>query len=118
MIVLRITMNVLPEKQKEVVQTLLSLITPMQKEAGCLSYMPFCDMTDMNLLCVLQNWESREKLDNYLKSDIFGVLLGTKSLLNQTYRIQIYTVQKTEGMEAVIALREIKKQVGILIGGK
>jgi quinol monooxygenase YgiN len=104
-------MNVLPEKQKEVVQTLLSLITPMKKEAGCLSYRLLYDMTDKNLLCVLQDWESREKLDNYLKSDIFGVLLGTKSLLNQTYGIQIYTVRKTEGMEAVIDVREIKKQI-------
>jgi quinol monooxygenase YgiN len=112
MIVLRITLNVLPEKQKEVVQTLLSLITPMQKEAGCLSYMLLYDMTDLNLLCVLQDWESREKLDNYLKSDIFGVLLGTKSLLCRPYGIQVYTVRKTEGMEAVIAMREIKKQIG------
>jgi len=38
MIVVRIAMNVLPEKQKELVQTILSMIGPMVKEAGCLSY--------------------------------------------------------------------------------
>ena len=38
MIIVRITMKVLPEKQKEVMQTLLSLIEPVGKEKGCLSY--------------------------------------------------------------------------------
>jgi quinol monooxygenase YgiN len=41
MIVVRITMNVIPEKQKEVVQTLLSMTGPMEKALGCLSY-PHC----------------------------------------------------------------------------
>lgn len=110
MIIIRITMEALPEKQKEVVQTILSLMTSVEKEAGCLSYALFCEMKDKNLLCVLEEWESREKLDRYLKSDIFGVLLGTKSLLRQAHGIQIYTVRKTEGMEAVIAAREIKNE--------
>ena len=36
MIAVRITMNVLPEKQKEVVQTLLLMMGPMENELGCL----------------------------------------------------------------------------------
>jgi quinol monooxygenase YgiN len=108
MIIIRITMEALPEKQKEVVQTILSLVASVEKEAGCLSYALFCEMKEKNLLCVIEEWESREKLDNYLKSDLFGVLLGTKSLLRQAHSIQIHTVRKTEGMEAVTAVREIK----------
>ena len=38
MIIVRITMNVLLEKQKEVTQTLLSMIETVGKEKGCLSY--------------------------------------------------------------------------------
>jgi hypothetical protein len=98
-------MNVLPEKQKEVVQTLLSMIGPMEKELGCLSYSLLCDMKDHNLLSVLEEWENRENLDHHLKSDIFGVLLGTKSLLCNPHGIHIYTVQQAEGMNAVRAIR-------------
>lgn len=105
MMVVRITMNVLPEKQKEVVQTLLSMMDPMERETGCLSYSLLCDMKDRNLLCVLEEWESREKLNHHLNSDIFGILLGTKSLLCQPHGIQIYTVQQAEGMNAVRAAR-------------
>ena len=105
MIIVRITMNVLPEKQKEVAQTLLSMMGPMEKEVGCLSYSLLCDMTDHNLLSVLEEWENRENLDHHLKSDIFGVLLGTKSLLCRPHGIRIYTVQQAEGMNAVRTAR-------------
>ncbi len=111
MIVLRISMHVLPEKQKEMVQTLLSLLVPMEGEIGCLSYALLCDMKDKNLLCLLEEWENRQKLDLHLKSDMFGVLLGTKSLLCQPHDIHIHTIQNTEGMNAVLAARG-KSNVG------
>lgn len=105
MIVLRIDMHVLPEKQKEVVQTLLSLTAPINKESGCLSHSLLCDLKDKNVLCVLEEWENREKLDRHLNSDIFGVLLGTKSLLHRPHGIHIYTVKQSEEMYAVLAIR-------------
>jgi quinol monooxygenase YgiN len=105
MIVVRITMNALPEKQKEVVQTLLSMIGPMEKVQGCLSYSLLSDMKNHNLLSVLEEWEDRENLNHHFKSDIFGVLLGTKSLLCHPHGIHIYTVEQAEGMDAVRAVR-------------
>ena len=105
MILFQISMSVLPEKQKEVVQTLLSLMPAMGGEPGCLGYTFMSDIADKDLLCVLEEWESREKLEHHLKSDIFGVLLGTRSLLRRPHGIHIYTVQKTEGMSAVLAAR-------------
>jgi quinol monooxygenase YgiN len=105
MIVVRITMNVLPEKQKELVQTLLSMIEPMEKEAGCLSYALFCNMEDKNLLNLLEEWQTRKDLDLYLRSEMFGVLLGTKSLLIEPHGIHIYTIHQSEGIEAVHTAR-------------
>ena len=110
MIIVRITMHVLPEKQKELVQTLLSLMPPMKKKAGCLSYAILCDVNDKNLICVLEEWESRKMLDQHLKSDLFGVLLGSKSLLCHSHGIQIYTVQQEEGMKAVLAVRSKRQE--------
>ena len=105
MIVVRITMNVLPEKQKELVQTLLSMIESMEKEAGCQSYALFCDTEDKNLLNLLGEWQTRKDLDHHLRSKLFGVLLGTKSLLNEPHGIHIYTIRQLEGMEAVHTAR-------------
>jgi len=106
MIVVRITMNVLPEKQKELEQTLLSMVGPMEKEAGCLNYALFCDIENKNLLSLVAEWQTRKYLDHHLKSEMFGVLLGTKSLLCEPMQIQIYTVSGSEGIEAVNSARK------------
>ena len=45
MIIFRITMDVLPQKRKEVMQTLLSMTETAVKEKGCLSYEVFFNMT-------------------------------------------------------------------------
>ena len=105
MIVVRITMNVLPEKQKELVQTLLSMVGSIEMEAGCLSYSLYCNMEDQNLLNLLEEWQTRKALDQHLCSDMFGVLLGTKSLLIEPHGIHIYTIGQSEGMEAVHSAR-------------
>ena len=105
MIVVRMTMNVLPEKQKELVQTILSMIGPMEKEAGCLSFALFCNIEDKNLLKLLEEWQTRKDLDRHLRSEMFSVLLGAKSLLCDPPQIQIHTVSHSQGMETVIAVR-------------
>jgi quinol monooxygenase YgiN len=105
MIIARIRMNVLPEKQKEVMQTLLSMIEPAGKEKGCLSYDVLCDMEDNHVFSLIEEWETREDLDRHIRSERFGVLLGTKSLLTKPSEINIHTVSHSEGVEVVNALR-------------
>jgi quinol monooxygenase YgiN len=105
MIVVRIIMNVLPEKQKEVMQTLLSMIESPGKDSGYLSYDIFCDIEDKNVFNLISEWETRKDLDHHIKSYRFSVLLGTKSLLCEPPKIVIHTVSHSEGMEAIDAVR-------------
>jgi quinol monooxygenase YgiN len=108
MIIVKIIMNVIPEKNKELVQTLLSVMASMEKEEGCLSHTLFCSIENNNQLNLLVDWQTRKCLDHHLRSKMFGVLLGTKSLLNEPHAIHIYTVQRSEGMEAVHTARSQK----------
>ena len=105
MIVLRVTLDVIPEKQLEVVQTLLSMVAPAGKEPGCINYTVFCDIEDKNQFSMLGEWETREDLNHHFLSRRFGALLGTKSLLDSPMTIQIHTVSQSEGMEAIEAAR-------------
>ena len=98
-------MNALPEKQLEVTQTLLSMIEPTGKEAGCMGYSVFCDIEDKSLLSLLEEWKTRKDLDNHIRSHRFGVLLGIKTLLCEPLKIEILTVSQSEGMEAIVAAR-------------
>jgi len=108
MIVVRISLNVLPEKQLEVLQTLLSMIEPTGKEIGCLSYVVLADIEDKCLFSLLAEWETREDVDQHMRSQRFGVLLGSRTLLYEPPQIKIYTVSSSEGMEAVHAVRHKK----------
>ena len=108
MILVRIIMNVLPEKQKEVLQTLLSMIELAEKEKGCLTYEVFCDIEDKAVFNLIEEWETREDLNHHIRSHRFGVLLGTKTLLCEPPKIQINTVSQSEGMEAIDAARDKK----------
>ena len=110
MIFVRITMNVLPEKQLEVTQTLFSMIEPTSKESGCLSYTVSCDIGNKNVFNLFEEWQSREDLDNHIRSERFRALLGTRSLLGQPLDFQIHTVSLSEGMEAIHAARGKKKE--------
>jgi quinol monooxygenase YgiN len=110
MIVFRITMNVIPEKQLEMMQTLLSMIEPTTKEAGCISYGVFYDIVDKCRFSLLQEWETREDLDHHLSSHRFGALLGAKALLREPLGIQILTVSHSEGMNAIHAARKKKSK--------
>ena len=99
-------MKVLPEKQKEVFQTLLSLIEVPGRESGCLSYGIFCDIEDNNVFVLISEWGTRKQLDHYMRTDRFRVLLGTKSLLCEPLKIQIYSVSDADGIEAVDSVRK------------
>ena len=111
MIVFRINMNVIPEKQLEMKLTLLSMIEPTVKESGCLSYGIFYDIEDKCRFSLLQEWETREDLEHHIASRRFNVLLGTKALLCEPLNIQILTVSHSEGMDAIRAVRKKKSNI-------
>ncbi|MFO7559549.1 MAG: antibiotic biosynthesis monooxygenase family protein [Desulfobacterales bacterium] len=106
MIILRTIMNVLPEKQKEALQTFVSLIEPQGKEIGYLSYGIFSDIEDKNVFNLISEWKTRKQLNQHMKSARFSVLLGTRSLLCEPLIIQILKVSDSEGIEAVNSARQ------------
>jgi quinol monooxygenase YgiN len=104
-IIVGIKMNVRIEKRTEVMQTLLSLIEPTENERGCLSCHVFRDIEDQNVFSLIEEWETRQDLDDHIRSDRFSVLLGTKSLLSEPQQIEIHTISQSEGMEVIHATR-------------
>ena len=98
-------MNAFLDKRTEVMQTLLSFIEPTANARGCRRCHVFRDIEDENAFSLIAEWETREDLDDQIRSDGFSVLLGTKSLLCEPLQIQIHTISHSEGMETVNAVR-------------
>ena len=105
MIVIKIILNVLANKQLEITQTLVSLIEPVGREKGCKGCSVFCDIQDRNRFCMIQEWQTSEDLNLHIKSHKFRVLLGTKFLLSEPLDIRIYTVSHLQGMTAIDEVR-------------
>ena len=111
MIVVRISMIALPEKQLEIKQTLLSMIDPMLRKSRCTSYAVLGHIENQNRFSIIGEWETREDLDNYFSSHRFGILLGTRALLTEPIKIQIDTVIRTENLDAIELARSNKPAV-------
>lgn len=105
MILTRIIFTALPEKRKELMQTLLSMLETKGKEKGCISYGIFSDIHKNTVFNLIEEWKTREDLNRYIRSENFSVLLGTKSLLAKPMVIKIHSVFHTEGRDAVFILR-------------
>jgi quinol monooxygenase YgiN len=88
-------MKVLPEKLKELSQTIAALVKYIRTVEGCRSCDCFCSPEDENDICLFEEWESREVLDEHLQSEHFKVLLGTTSLLKTPHDVQVYREMKT-----------------------
>jgi hypothetical protein len=60
LIIFRTTMNVFLDKRTEVMQTLLSMIEPIENVRGCLSCHVFRDIEEKNVFSLIEEWETRK----------------------------------------------------------
>ena len=105
MIVTSTKISVKPENRKEFLQTLHSLIGRIRDGKGCVSYNLYRDVENENDFVIVEEWETQADLDNHLRSDRFGVLLGALSLSSETPEIRFNTLAQTAGIEALKAFR-------------
>lgn len=101
MIIVIINASASCEKRTEVFQTLASVALMSRRDRGCLRCQ-FCqDGEDDTSFALIEEWQSREALDEHLQSQVFGVLLGLMPLLRAPLGMRLCTVATLEGMEAV-----------------
>ena len=85
-----VSMKALPEKLKELTQTLSALVKSVRESKGCLSC-DFCfSLEDESELCLFEEWECSEELNNHMRSEHFKVLLGVMSLLKAPHEVKVY----------------------------
>lgn len=105
MIETSIKMTVPFEKLKEVLQTVKAILGPIRSERGCISCNCYVDVEDERVLFFEEAWNTREDLENHLRSSHFGVLSGAMRLLQLEPDIRFNTIATTAGPEAIQAAR-------------
>ena len=105
MVIVFINMKALPEKCLELEQTLEALNKSASTYKGCLSRTVYRDIESDTSFSMVQRWQNRGDLNNYLRSDKFTVLMEPISLLNRPPEILVNEVACSSGWEAVEAVR-------------
>lgn len=58
-------------KVEEVIKLYQELVQETRKEDGCIKYELYQDGKDTKTLAVIEEWESKEALDNHMKTEHF-----------------------------------------------
>ena len=93
------------EKRKEILQTIKAILGSIRRERGCLSCNCYEDLEDESMFYFKEEWETRDDLDDHLKSERFGVLIGVMSLLKEDPEIRFDTIASSVGSEEIKAAR-------------
>ena len=92
-VIILITINARPEKRKELRQTLQSIVEQVRKEGGCLHAAAYQSIENENDLLVVEEWETQRHSDDHLKSDIFTIIIGARSLMCRPPKIVTHMVR-------------------------
>ncbi|SDP83784.1 putative quinol monooxygenase [Desulforhopalus singaporensis] len=91
-----------PRNQKEILQTLYSLLDLNRKEGGCLNYNIYQEIGCENHYCLIERWSSLKQWDTYFGSDRFKVFMGAMSFLDRTPQITFGTVSSEKKAESLM----------------
>ena len=95
-----------PHKQHQDFMNSAKLILgPTRIQSGCISCRLYKDVDESDTVFLVEEWESREKLDRHFYSEQCRIILSLMEAADQFPEIKINTVSKIEGLEAIEAVR-------------
>ena len=94
--------RVRPDKRKELVMTLNSLIDQIQSEKGCKRYRYFGEDSEKNAFMLIGEWETRSDWDRHLRSENFTILKGTLLILGNEKGLDFRLLTRVGVNEALV----------------
>lgn len=107
MIVTTTRITVSSANRSELFQTILTLLTPIRNENGCLSSRFYLDSADSNSALLVEEWATEQDWDNHLQSRDCAVFLGAVSVLCRPAGVEFKLLSYVAGIEAITAARTV-----------
>jgi quinol monooxygenase YgiN len=105
MIIVSLRIRVIHEQRKDFMNSARLILGPTRIQPGCISCRLYQDLDEPDVVTLVEEWESRKKLDRHFNSDQYRIILSLMETSDQCPDIKINTVSKTEGLEAIEAVR-------------
>ena len=116
MIIVSLRFRVSHERRKDFMNSARLIPGPTRIQPGCISCRLYQDLDEPDAVFLVEEWESRKKLDRHLNSDQYRIILSLMEASDRFPDIKINTISKTEGLEAIEAVRNgSKKYVNLQI---
>jgi quinol monooxygenase YgiN len=96
-----VTLKVIKGKGEEFLQTVRSLRERLKQEEGFFKCTVYQDVTDESTFNLIEEWNTQDHLDNHLKSDLFGVLIGALKVLSEESEVKYRFVSHKEGSKVL-----------------
>ena len=105
MIIVTLRIKVPGNRRKEFLDSARLIVGPTAVRPGCIGCDFYQDINDPNAVLYVERWKSRKSLEQHIKSDPYRIILSLMELSDEKPEIQLNTISKTEGLEAIEVLR-------------
>lgn len=102
---LLISIHCKTNKKGELLRSCIALANDTRQIIGCTSSGVTQSKEDTCLINLEQQWEHRNQLNDYFRSDLFSALTGAMKLLGENFEITINSGRKEDGMAVVETAR-------------
>ena len=96
MIITTIKLHGLPQKRREIIQTIKGLAHQTAKDDGCKNSDFYQDLYDKDIFYLTKEWQTANDLEKYKKSKSLAVLFGLEALLVESLEIKHAVKCKSE----------------------
>ena len=87
-------MTVIPEKRRELLQTIAAISDLTRKESGCQ------DVEDEKQLSLIETWKTPKQVEKRLKSNMFSAFMGAVNLMSKQHEVKFFRYSESKEMQA------------------
>ena len=105
MITVTLWIKVPHKRRQDFINSAKQILGPIRIQPGCMSCRLYQDLDEPDAVFLVEEWESREQLERHFNSEQCRIMLSLMEAADQFPEININTVAKMEGLEAIEAVR-------------
>lgn len=92
-----------PAKREEILEALLCLQGPAEVARGCRGCRVLQDSQNLNVLVCLEQWDTRDDLEEHLRCERFRRLLPYFEMSTEPPEFSVFAIDPLGGIELLIA---------------
>ncbi len=94
-----ITLRALRGRREELLQTIMDLQRKIKNEKGFLKFSIYQDVENVSVFHLIQDWETTDTLDSYIRSEAFTILFGALRVLSEEAEVKYSLGSSKQGLK-------------------